>query len=57
MRNYFIATRDSFGQRTGTFTSVELSEDQVEINRFGSKMYQGQFLYDSYLEVLRAVQD
>ena len=57
MKTYFIATRDSYGQRTGTFTSAELSDEQIEINRFGSKMYQGQFLYESYLEVLRAVQD
>ena len=57
MKTYFIAKEDSYGQRTGTYESLELSEDQIEINRFGSKTYQGRFLYESFLEVLIAIQD
>ncbi len=57
MKTYFITNTDSYGQRTGTFRSVELSDDQVEINRFGSKMYQGEFLYESYWDACRAALD
>jgi hypothetical protein len=57
MKTYFIATRDSYGQRTGTFQSLELSEDQVSTNQYGSKTYNGSFLYESLSEVLIAIQD
>jgi len=57
MKTYFIAIRDSYGQRTGTFQSLELSEDQISINQYGSKTYNGSFLYESLSEVVRAIQD
>lgn len=57
MKNYFIATTDSYGQRDGSYRSLELTEDQIEINQFGFKTYNGYFLYESFEQVLRAIQD
>lgn len=57
MKTYFIAKEDGYGQRTGNFEQVQLSEDQIEINHYGHKTYRGRFLYESFAEVLRAIQD
>lgn len=57
MKTYFICNVDSYGQRSGTYYSVQLSDDQIEISVHGFKLFKGRFLYESELEVIRACQD
>lgn len=56
-KTYFIALTDSYGQRNGYYETIELTEAEIEMNRFGFKEHKGHFLYESLAEVLRAVQD
>jgi hypothetical protein len=56
-KTYYIANTDSYGQRNGTYRSVDLSDDEVETNHMGWKTYKGHFLYESQLDVTYAVQD
>lgn len=56
-RTYFIALTDSYGQRTGYYETIELSDNEIETNRFGFKEHKGNFLYESLSDVLRAVQN
>jgi len=56
-KTYFIALTDSYGQRNGYYETIELTDAEIETNRFGFKEYNGHFLYESLAEVLRAVQN
>lgn len=57
MRTYYVCDIDSYGQRTGTYTKLHLSNNDITINRFGCETYNGKFLYDSLMQVLYACQD
>ena len=57
MKRYYICDEDHYGQRTGTYRTIELSDEQITIDRFGLKRYKGQFLYETLSSVLRACQD
>jgi hypothetical protein len=57
MTTYFICNTDSYGQRTGTYSAIQLSEGDVIIDSYGNKRHGGKFLYDSELEIARACQD
>lgn len=54
MKTYFICNVDYYGQRTGTYYSIELNESDIEIDRFGFKKYKGNFLYEDEIQVLLA---
>jgi hypothetical protein len=54
---YFICNTDSYGQRTGTYKRVYLSDDEIETDHRGWKFHKGVFLYDSEMGVLYACQD
>ena len=56
MRTYFICNIDSYGQRTGTYYSIQLREDEITISVHGFKLFNGKFLYDSEIDVIRACQ-
>jgi hypothetical protein len=55
-KTYFVSNVDSYGQRTGTYRSIELSEDEIRTNCHGWKMHNDIFLYESELEILTACQ-
>jgi hypothetical protein len=58
MNTYFICNVDSYGQRTGTYTTIQLSESDIKIDNYGNKLTnEGRFLYDNEIEVIRACQD
>ncbi len=58
MNNYFICNVDDYGQRTGTYTTAQLSEGDIKIDSYGNKLtLEGRFLYDNEIEVIRACQD
>jgi hypothetical protein len=57
MKTYYVCVEDSYGQRTGTYTTLQLNDSDITINRFGFKTYNGMFLYDSLMQVLYACQD
>jgi hypothetical protein len=57
MKTYYICDEDHYGQRTGTYRTIELSDEQITLDRFGLKRYKGQFLYETLSSVLRACQD
>lgn len=53
---YYYCNEDNNGQRIGTFTTLELTAEQVE-ERNDFLYYKGRFLYESYEQVLTACQD
>lgn len=55
MKRYYIADEYQ-GQRTGTFQEIMLSKEEITLDRFGNKTYNGKYLYESLLDVLRAIQ-
>jgi hypothetical protein len=57
MKTYYVCDIDSYGQRTGTYTTLNLSDNDISINQFGCETYNGRFLYDSLMQVLYACQD
>lgn len=57
MKTYYLCNEDQYGQRTGTYKTIELSDEQITLDRFGLKRYKGQFLYETLSSVLRACQD
>jgi len=57
MKTYYVCVEDSYGQRTGTYTTLQLNDSDITINRFGFETYNGMFLYDSLIQVLYACQD
>lgn len=57
MTTYFICNTDSYGQRTGTYRSIQISEADIETNHHGWKIYNGMFLYESEHQVMLACQD
>jgi len=56
-KTYWICRTDGYGQRTGDYYKVELSADQIEIDRHGDKLYNGKFLYDDKGMCKRAAHD
>lgn len=57
MKTYYVCNIDNYGQRTGTYRTLELNDSDITINRFGFETYEGMFLYDSLIQVLYACQD
>jgi len=57
MRTYFICNVDNYGQRTGTYYSIELNKSDIEIDRFGFKKYKRNFLYEDEYQVLLSCQN
>lgn len=57
MKTYFICNVDNYGQRTGTYYSIELNDSQIQVNRFGNKEYNGHFLYEDEYQVLLSCQN
>jgi hypothetical protein len=57
MTTYFICNTDRYGQRTGTYRSIQLSDGDIETNCHGWKMYNGMFVYESEHQVMLACQD
>lgn len=54
---YFIANCDSYGQRSGTYERIYLSDDEIELNHMGWKFHKGKFLYESEIEIIYACLD
>jgi hypothetical protein len=57
MKTYFICNEDNYGQRIGTYFSIELNESEIKLNRLGFKEYRGRFLYEDENQVLIACQN
>ena len=51
---YYFCDEDNFCQRTGTYQSIELSHDDIKIDRRGNKYYNDKFLYESEEEIIIA---
>lgn len=49
-KKYFYCKTDGHGQRTGEYCYVYLLPKQIETNRFGDKLYNGKFLYETGIE-------
>jgi FKBP-type peptidyl-prolyl cis-trans isomerase 2 len=55
-KTYYYCNRDSYGQRTGSYTKIELSDDQIIMD--GNYKYYGQhLLYEYEIECLYACQN
>jgi hypothetical protein len=55
-KTYYYCNRDSYGQRTGSYTKIELSDDQITMD--GTYKYYGQhLLYEYEIECLYACQN
>ena len=57
MKTYFICNEDNYGQRIGTYYSIELSKEDICTDRFGMNRYNGHFLFDDEYQVLLACQN
>ena len=55
-KTFYFCNEDNYGQRIGTYTTLELTAEQVE-ERNDLFYYKGRFLYESFEQVLRACQD
>jgi len=51
---YFYCKYDSYGQRTGLYESIELTQDQVYTDRHGNLHHNGHFLYTNESDVIIA---
>ena len=54
MKTYFYCVEDSYGQRTGAYKIVQLKDIDIEIDRFGLKLYQGNYLFEDEYQCLLA---
>ena len=54
MKTYFYCVEDGYGQRTGTYRTIELKDSDIKTNRFGLKVYNGHVLYENQRECLIA---
>jgi hypothetical protein len=55
-KTYYYCNRDSYGQRTGSFTKIELNDDQIITD--GNYKYYGQhLLYENLSECWDACQN
>lgn len=54
---YFISICDDYGQRTGRYKRIYLSDDEIEFNHMGWKLHKGTFLYESQPDILFACLD
>jgi hypothetical protein len=50
---YFICNEMN-GQRTGTYKRVYIWDNEIKFTCYGDKMYNGQFLYENEMEIIRA---
>lgn len=50
METYYYCESDNYGQKTGYVKSINLTSNQIEIDRHGMKYYKGIFLYKSKTE-------
>jgi hypothetical protein len=53
---YYFCHEDSFGQRTGTYGSINLGLTQIGTDKRGNMTYGGKVLYKTLEEVLTACQ-
>lgn len=54
MKTYFFCDEDNYCQRTGTYQSIELSHDDIMLDRHGNLYHNGHFLYKSEEQVIIA---
>jgi hypothetical protein len=54
MKTYYFCDEDNYGQRTGTYQSIELSLDDITLDRRGNKYYDNKFLYESEEQIIIA---
>lgn len=54
MKTYYFCNEDNFGQRTGTYQQIELSNEDLFTDRYGNKHYNGHFLYESEEQIIIA---
>jgi hypothetical protein len=55
-KTYYYCNRDSYGQRTGSYTKIELSDDQITMD--GTyKYYKQHLLYENLSECWDACQN
>ncbi len=53
-KTYYFCDEDNFCQRTGTYQSIELSLDDITLDRRGNKYYNNKFLYESEEQIIIA---
>jgi hypothetical protein len=53
-KTYYFCDEDNYGQRTGTYQSIELSHDDIMLDRHGNLYHNGHFLYKSEEEIIIA---
>jgi|LakMenEpi03Aug12_release.lakeMendotaPanAssembly.Ray.scaffolds.fasta_scaffold4609632_1 hypothetical protein len=54
MKTYFYCVEDSYGQRTGAYKIVQLKDSDIQTDRFGLKLYQGNYLFEDEYQCLLA---
>ena len=57
MKTSFICNEDNYGQRIGTYYSIELSDKDIDTDRFGMKRYKGHYLYEDEYQALLSCQN
>jgi hypothetical protein len=53
-KTYYFCDEDNYGQRTGTYQSIELSHDDIMLDRHGNIYHNGHFLYKSEEQIIIA---